>query len=211
MNIVDKSHSCNAEGEKKKKQKKTHYTLSFIWSLKACKPVGYMDSWYRPLLFSHSVVSDFATPWTAAHQASMSLTIIQSFLKLTSIESVMPSNHLLLCHPLLLLPSDFSSIRVCCNKSALHIRGPKYWSFSTTSYTEIPGLFPVGLTSLISLQSKGLSRVLQHCSLKASILWQSSFFRVQLPHPYMTTGKTIALTIWTFVSKVMFLVVFKNS
>ena len=122
-----------------------------------------------------------------------------------SIESVMPSKHLILCHPLLLLPSLFPSIRVFPNESVLRIRWPKYCSFSLSNSpsNEIQGWFPLGLTGLILLLCKGLSRLLQHCNSKASILRCSALFMVQLSHPYMTTGKTIALSIWTFVGKVM--------
>ena len=122
-----------------------------------------------------------------------------------SIESVMPSSHLILCRPLLLLPSIPPSIRVFSNESALHMRWPKYWSFSFSirPSSEYSGLISLGLTGWISLQSKGLSSLLQHHSSKASILWCSAFFMVQLSHPYMTAGKTIALTRWTFVGKVM--------
>ena len=121
-----------------------------------------------------------------------------------SIESVMPSNHLILCHPLLLLPSIFPSIRVFSKESALHIRWPKYWSFSFNigPSNEHPGLISFRM-GWISSQSKGLSSLLQHHSLKTSILWHSAFFIVQLSHPYMTTGKTIGLTRRTFVVKVM--------
>ena len=121
-----------------------------------------------------------------------------------SIELVMPSNYLILCRPLLLLSSIFPSIRVFSNESALCIRGPKYWSFSfsISPSNEYSG-FPLGLTGLISLQSKGLKTILQHHSSKASILQRSAFFIVQLSHLYMTTGKTIALTRRTFVGKVM--------
>ena len=145
----------------------------------------------------------FATPWTAARQASLSITNSQSLLKLMSIESVMPSNHLILCRPLL-LPSIFPSIRVFSNELVLGIRWPKYWSFSfnISPSKNIQDWFPLGWTGWTSLQSKGLSRV-QHHSSKASILRRSAFFTVQLSHPYMTTGKTIALTRWTFVGKVM--------
>ena len=143
----------------------------------------------------------FATSWTSARQASMSITNSQSLLKFMSIESVRPSNHLILCHPLLLLPSIFPSIRVFSNDSALCIRWPKYWSFSfnISPSKEHPGLisFRMHWLDLPAVQ------VLQHHSSKASILRHSAFFTVQLPHPYMTTGKTIALTRWTFVGKVM--------
>ena len=127
-------------------------------------------------------------------------------LKLTSTESVMPSNHLILCHTLLLLPSIFPSIRVFSNEPALHIRWPKYWSFSfsISPSNEHPGLisFRMDLLDLLAVQGT-LKGLLQHHSSKASVLWCSAFFMVQLSHPYMTTGKTIALTRLTFVGKVM--------
>ena len=144
-------------------------------------------------------------PWTAALQASLSITNSRSLLKLMSIESVMPSNHLILCHPLLLLPSIFPSIRGFSNESALCIRWPKYWSFSFSIIPskEIPGLiFRMDQLDLLAVQGT-LKSLLQHHSFKASILQRSAFFIVQLSHPYMTTGKTIALTRQTFVGKVM--------
>ena len=121
-----------------------------------------------------------------------------------SIESVMPSSHLILCHPLL-LPSIFPSIRVFSNELVLHIRWLKYWSFSfnISPSSEHPGLISFRMNCWISLQSKGLSSLFQHHSSKASIFWHSPFFIVQLSYPYMTTGKTIALTRRTFVGKVM--------
>ena len=122
-----------------------------------------------------------------------------------SIESVMPSNHLILCHPLFLLPSIFPSIRVFSTESALCIRWPKYWSFSfnISPTNEHPGLISIRMDWLDLLAVQGtLKNLLQHRSSKASILWRSAFFTVQLSHPYMTTGKTIALTRWTFVGKV---------
>ena len=122
------------------------------------------------------------------------------------IESVMPSNHLILCHPLLLLPSIFASIRVFSNESTLHIRWPKYWSFSfnISPSNEHPGLISFSMDWLDLLAVQGtLKSLLQHHSSKASILWYSAIFRVQLSHPYITTGKTIALIRWTFVGKVM--------
>ena len=130
----------------------------------------------------------------------------QSLLKLMSIESVMPSKHLILCHPLLLLPSIFSSIPVFSNESVLHIRWPKYWSFSfnISPSNEYSGLISFRIDWFDFLAVQGiLKSLLQHHSLKASILWHSAFFIVQLSHPYMTTGKTIALTRWTFVGKVV--------
>ena len=156
--------------------------------------------------FSHSLMSDSATPCTAACQASLSITNSQSLLKLMSIESVMPSNHLILCHPLLLLPSIFPSIRVFSNKSVLCIRWPKYWSFSfsISPSNDYSGLISFRMDWLDLLAVQGtLKSLLQHHSSKASILQHSGFFIVQLSHPYMTTGKTIALTRQTFVGKVM--------
>ena len=150
---------------------------------------------------SLSRVQLFDTQWTAALQASLSITNSWSLLKLMSIESVMPSNHLILCCPLLLLPSIFPSIRVFPNESILHISGQSIGVSASTSVLpkNIQDWFPLGWTGWISLQSKGLSRVFQHYCSKASILRCSAFFVVQLSHPYMTTGKTIPLTRWTFV------------
>ena len=145
-------------------------------------------------------------PWTVARQASPSITNSWSLLKLMPSESVMPSNHLILCYPLLLLPSVFPSIRVCSNESALHIRWPKYWSFSfsISRSNEPPRLISFRMDWLDLLAVQGtLKSFLQHHSSKASILQRSAFFIVQLSHPYMTTGITIALTRWTFVDKVM--------
>ena len=175
-------------------------------------------------------------PWASACQASLSITNSRSLHKLMSIElvmlsnhlilyhphlllpsifpnirvfsieSVIPSKHLILCHPLLLLPSIFPSIRVFSNESALCIRWPKYWSFSfsISSSSEYPGLISFRLDCLDLLAVQGtLKSLLQHHSSKASILWRSAFFTVQLSHPYMTTGKTIPLTRWTFVGKIM--------
>ena len=148
----------------------------------------------------------FATPWIAARQASLSITISRSSLRLTSIESVMPSSHLILCRPLLLLPPIPPSIRVFSNESTLCMRWPKYWSFSLSIIPskEIPGLisFRMAWLGLLAVQGT-LKSLLQHHSSKASILQHSAFFIVQLSHPYMTTGKTIALTRRTFVGKVM--------
>ena len=148
----------------------------------------------------------FVTPWIAARQASLSITNSQSLLKHMSIKSVMPSSHLTLCCPLLLLPPIPPSIRVFSNESTLHMRWPKYWSFSfsISPCNEHPGLisFRMDWLDLFAVQGT-LKSLLQHHSSKASILRCSAFFRVQLSHPYMTTGKTIALTRWTFVGKVM--------
>ena len=153
-----------------------------------------------------SRVQLFVTPWIAAHQASLSITNSRSLLKLMSIESVMPSNHLILCHPLLLLPSIFPSIRVFSSELALRIRWPKYWSFSfsLSPSNEYSGLISFRLDWFDLLVVQGtLKNLFQQHSSKASILWRSAFFTVQLSYPYMTTGKTIALTRWTFVGKVM--------
>ena len=136
----------------------------------------------------------FATPWTAARQTSLSITTSWSLLKFMSIDSVMPSNHLILCHPLL-LPSAFPSIRVFSDESVLRIRWPKYWSFSfnISPSSEYSGLISFRMDWLDLLAVQGTLKS-QHHSSKASILWHSAFFIVQLSHPYMTTGKTIALT-----------------
>ena len=165
---------------------------------------------YTHVLFSSvqllSCVGLFGTPWTAARQASLSITNSWSLPKLISIELVMTSNHLILCCPLFLLPSIFPNIRIFSNESALCIRWPKYWSFSfnISPSNEQPGLisFRIDWLDLLAVQ-KTLKSLLQHHGSKASILLRSSFFIVQLSHPYMTTGKTIALTRWTFVDKIM--------
>ena len=146
----------------------------------------------------------FATPWTTAHQAFLSITNSRGLLKLLSIESVMPSNHLILCCSLLLLPSIFPSIRGFSNESTISIRWPKYWSFSfsISPSNEHPGLSSFSMDWLDFLAVQGiLKSLLQHHSSKASILWCSAFFIVQLSYPYMTTGKTMALTRWTFVGE----------
>ena len=145
------------------------------------------------------------TPWTAVHQAYMSITNSQRLLKLMSIELVMPSNHLILCRPLLLLPSIFPSLRVFSNESVLHIRWPKYWSFSfsISPSNEYSGLISFRMDWLDLLAVQGtLKSLLQHHSSKAQFRC-SAFFTVQLSHPYMSTGRTIALTRRTFVGKVM--------
>ena len=155
---------------------------------------------------SLSRVRLFATPWTAAHQASLSITNSQSLLKLMSIKLVMPFNHLILYCPFLLLPSIFPSIRVFSNESVLCIRWPKYWSisFSISPSNEYSGLISFRMDWFYLLAVQGTFKsLLQHHSSKASILWHSAFFIVQLSRPYMTTGKTIALTRQTFVDKVM--------
>ena len=154
---------------------------------------------------SLSHIQLFATPWTAACQASLSITNSWSLPKLMSIESVMPSNHLILCHPLLLLPSISASIRVFSSESALCIRWPEYWSFSfnISPSNVYSGLISFWMDWLDLLAVQGtLKSLLQHHSSQASILQCSAFFIVQLSHPYMTNGKTKAFTRWTFVSKV---------
>ena len=155
---------------------------------------------------SLSRVRLFATPWTTARQASLSITNSRSLLKPMSIESVMASNHFILCHSLLLLPSIFPSIRVFSNESALRIRWPKYWSFSfsISPSSEHPELISFRMDWLDLLAVQGtLKSLLQHHSSKASLLRHAAFFIVQLSHPYMATRKTIVLTRWTFVDKVM--------
>ena len=146
----------------------------------------------------------FVTPWAAARQASLSNTNSQSLPKIMSIESVMPSNHLILCHPLILLPSMFPSIRDFSIESVLHIRWPKYWSFSfnISPFNEHPGLISFRMDWLDVLAVQGIFKsLLQHHSPKASILQRSAFFIAQLSYPYLTTRKTIALTRQTFVGK----------
>ena len=146
------------------------------------------------------------TPWVAACQASLSITNSWSSLRLTSIESVIPSSHLILCHPLLFLPRIPPSLRVFQNESTLRMRWLKYWSFSFSIIPskEHPGLISFRMDWLDLLAAHGtLKSLVQHHSSKASIIWCSAFFTVQLSHPYMATGKTIALTRWTFVGKVM--------
>ena len=176
------------------------FTTDWIWLV--IRLLKYSFSSVQSL----SCVQLFETPWTTASQASLSITNSQSPPKPMSIESVMPSNHLTLCHPLLLLPSIFPSISVFSNESALHIRWPVYWSFSfnISPSNEHPGLISFRMDWLDLLAAQGaLKSLLQHHSSKASILRCSAFFIVQFSHPYMTTRKTIALTRRTFVGKVM--------
>ena len=148
-------------------------------------------------------MSDSATPWTTESQASLSITNSQSLLKFMSVESVMPSNYLILCHPLFLLPSIFPSIRVFSNESVLLMRWPKYWSFSISPSKEYSGLisFKIDWLDLLAVQGT-LKSFLQHHSSKASVLQHSAFFMVQRSHLYMTSRKTTALTLWSFVGKV---------
>ena len=154
---------------------------------------------------SLSRAQHLGTPWNAACQASLSFAISQNLLKLMSIESMRPSNYFFLCCPLLLLLSIFPSIRVFCSESALCIRWPKYWSFSfsISPSSEFSGLISSRIDWFDFLAVQGiLKSLLQHHSSKASILWCSTFFIVQFSRPYLTTGKTIALTRWTFDGKV---------
>ena len=141
-------------------------------------------------------MSDSVPAWAAAHHAALSFIISWRLLKLMSIELLMPYNHLILCYPMFLLPSIFPSIRVFSNESALHIRWPKYWSFSISPFTEYSGLisFRMDWFDLLAVQ-RTLKSLLQHHNLKTSIFRHSAFFMIQLLHPYMTTRKTIALTI----------------
>ena len=180
-----------------------------VVSLYIAQYFGYFSSTISSVqLLSH--VQLFATPWTAACQASLSITNSQSLLKLLS-KSVMPSNHLILCLPLLLLPSIFSSIWVFSSESVLCIRWPNYWSFSCSisPSNEYSGLisFRIDCFDILAVQGT-LKSLLQHHSSKASILQHSAFYIVQLSHPYMTPGKTVALTRQTFVGKVMSLLFF---
>ena len=168
----------------------------------------YHNKWkFSSVQFSHSSgVRLLATPWTAVHQDSLSITNSQSPPRPMSSESVMPSSHLILCRPLLLLPSIFTSIKVFSKESTVCMRWPKYWSFSfsISPSNEHPGLISFRMDWLDCLAVQGtLKSLLQHHSSKASILMCSAFFIVQLSHAYMTTGKTIALTRQTFVGKIM--------
>ena len=185
------------------------YTYIDIYTLHLTLFVCWWPLSLLPCLQFSSVAQSswlFAISWTAARQASLSITNSWSPPKPMSIESVIPSNHLMLCRPLLLLPSIFPSIRVFSSEWALCIRWPKYRSFSfkISPTNELPGLISFRMDWLDLLAVQGtLKSLLQHHNSKASILRRSAFFIVQLSHPYMTTGKTIALTRWTFVGKVM--------
>ena len=173
-----------------------------IQCIKICR----MQQKNSSVQFSHSAVSDSFQPCRLQHSRPLCSSPTPSLPKLMSIESVMPSNQLILLHPLLLLPSIFPSIKVFSNESALRIRWPQYWSFSFSfsPSNEYPGLisFRMDWLDLLAVQGN-LKSLLQHHSSKASVLQCSTFFIIQLSHPYMTTGKTIALTRWTFVGKVM--------
>ena len=181
----------------------TAYSLDTLLSQFGSNPLFHIRFSVQLVQFLNPVWL-FATLWTVAHQAYLSITNSWNLLKLMSIESVMPSNHLIVCHPCLLLPSIFPSIRVFSNESALCIRWPKYrsFSFNICPSNEHPGLISFRIDWLNFLAVQGsLKSLLQHHSSKASILWPSAFFIVQLSHLYMTTGKTVALTRWTFVDR----------
>ena len=163
----------------------------FIWNV-----LQFPTNWFSSVQLL-SPIRFFATPQTAALQASLSITNSWNLLKHMSFESVVPSNHLILCHPLLLLPSVFPNISVFSNESALHIRWPKYWSFSFSigPSNEYSGLISFRIDCLdLLVVPRTLKSHLQHHSSKASVFWYSAFFMVQLSHPYTTTGKTIALS-----------------
>ena len=181
-------------------------TSLFLKTQNSWRSSTYFSSVQFSSVQSLSRVWLFATPWTAVCQASLSITNSRSPPKPMSIVSVMPSNHLILYHYLLLLPSVFPSIRVFSNESALRIRWPKDWSFSfnISPSSEHPGLisFRMAWLDLLAIQGT-LKSLLQPHSSKAPTLWCSAFLIIQLSHPYMTTGKTITLTRWTFVGKVM--------
>ena len=167
-------------------------------------PVSYCFDYFVVVVQSLSCVRLFAIPWTRACQAHLSFSISKSLLKFMSIESVMLPNHLILCCPLLLLPSIFPSIRAFSNESAVNFKWSKYWNFSISPSNEFSGLTSFRIDQFDFLVDQGtLKSFLQHHNSKAFILQHSVFFTVQLSHPYMTTGKTIALTIWTFVWKMM--------
>ena len=175
---------------------------NYLCSETLFQPGGSISSVVQSL----SRVQLFSASWTEAHQASLSITNSQSLLKLMSIKSVMPSNHLILCHPLLLPPPFFPGIRVFSNESVLGIRWPKYWSFSfsISPSNKYSGLISFSIERFVLLAVQGtLKSLVQHHSSNTSILWCSAFFMVQLAHPYVTTGKTTALTRLTFVGKVM--------
>ena len=170
--------------------------------------IGMMERFFNLIQFSSvqsvNCVQLFVTPWTAEHQTSLSITNSWSLLKLMSIKSVMPSNHLILCRPLLLATSIFPNIRVFSSESVLYIRWPKYWSFSFNSSpsNEYSGLISFRMDWLdLPVVQGTLKSLLQHHSSKTSIIWYSAFIIVQLSHLYITTEKTVALTRWTFVGK----------
>ena len=189
--------------------KMSKFVIAFLPRSK-CLLISWLQPSFAAIFSSFNSVAQscltFVTPWTTACQAFLSITNSQSLPKLMPIESVMPANHLILCRRLLLLPPIPPSIRVFSNESVLCMRWPKYWSFSfsISPSNEHPGLISFRMDWLNLLAAQGtLKSLLQHHSSKASILWCSAFFTVQLSHPHMTTAKTIALTRQTFVGKVM--------
>ena len=188
---------------KKQTKLKHHQAKGTVSKLYQTVEEDWLDTVFQLSIQSLSHVQCFATPWTAAHQASLSLTNSWSSLNLISIELVMPSNHLILCCPLLFLSSIFPSIRVFSNESALHIRWPKYWSFSISPSNEYSGLISFRMDWFDLFAVQGFSSLLQHHSSKASILRHSAFFIVQLSHSYTTTRKNIALTRRTFFKLVI--------
>ena len=175
--------------------------MTNIYQVKSWIGTTFLTQWIYIVVQLLSRVWFFATPWTAAHQASLSVTLSQSLFRCMSIESMMSSSRPILCCPLLLLPSIFPSIKVFSSESVLHIRWPKDWSvsFSLSPFSEYSGLisYRIDWFDLLAVQGT-LNSLLQHHSLKASVLLCSTFFMVQLSHPYIPTGKTIALTRWTF-------------
>ena len=176
----------------------------FLWTCTLAPPPGSSTLLGGSVVQSLSYVQFFVAPWTAARQAYLPSTISWSLLKLMPVESVTPFKHLILRHPLLLLSSIFPSIRFFSNESALHIRSSKYWSFnfSISPSNEYSGLISFRMDWFDLLAVQGIPKsLLQHHNSKVSILQRSAFFTVQLSHPYMTTGKPIALTRWTFVGK----------
>jgi len=185
---------------KKQTKLKHHQAKGTVSKLYQTVEEDWLDTVFQLSIQSLSHVQCFATPWTAAHQASLSLTNSWSSLNLISIELVMPSNHLILCCPLLFLSSIFPSIRVFSNESVLHIRWPKYWSFSISPSNEYSGLISFRIAGLDLLAVQGtLKSLLQHHSSKASILQCSAFLMVQLSHPYMTSGHITTL-LWRGLS-----------
>ena len=198
----------NVNQLEKKKMNTNLNLITSLWSVAhQVWPVSNILNGFFVVAGLLSCVWLFATPWNAAHQASPSFTTIsQSLCKHMSIASVMPSSHLIICCPLLLLPSIFPSIRVFSNELALPIRWPKYWSFSLSisPSNEYSGLISYRIDWFDLFAAQGtLKSLLQHHNSKASVFWCSAFFMAQLSHPYMTTWKIIALTLWTYVGKMM--------
>ena len=194
---VAKKEQCSNKAGFTQRDIPNNISLHFSAGAKATTQVE--DGYY-----SLSKVPHLAPPWTRTRHTSLSFTVSQSLIKLVSIETMMPSNHLILCHPLLLLPSVFPSIRVLSNESSLWIRRPKYWSPSISPSNEYSGLISFRIDWFDLLAGQGtLKSLYQHHSSKASVLQCSAIFMVQFSHPYMTTGKIIALTPRTFVGKIM--------